>query len=185
MGKQINYYMGYQDFLTIAQKALECGCKILKAVDGKYVQGDSVDFVTEDEKRYYFYLSEAGELCAKILPNGHEMIGGYGASGNVVIEAGYSYINVGNKQITRARLFINTGYYDEQGQWVPRPDCLEKVYNRLMRVAKKLAPYTELVDTYISRREEDYLQEREYKHKEYISNECLLLREEQGYKLSL
>lgn len=183
MGKQINYYMGYEDFLTIAQKALECGCKILKRADGKIVQSEFIDFVTEDEKRYCFYLPEAGELCAKILPNGHEMIGGYTTSGNVVIEADYSFIDAGNKGISKARLWVTSGYYDEQGEWIPRPDCLEKVYNKLVRVVKKAAPYTELTDTYISRREEDYLQEKEYKHKEYISPECLRLRNEQKYRL--
>lgn len=185
MGKQINYYMGYKDFLSIAQKALECGCKILKRVDGKMVQGESGDFVTEAEKRYYFYLPEAGDLYVKTLPNGMESVGGYNSTGNVVIEAAYSYINTDNKRISRARLFVASGYYDELGQWIPRPDCLEKVYNKLVRVVKKVAPYTELTDTLVSRREEDYLQEREYKHKEYVTAECLQLRNEQGYKLGI
>lgn len=185
MGKQINYYMGYQEFQLIVQKALECGCKILKSVDGKMVQGESVDFVTEAEERYYFYLPAAGELCVRTLLNGMETVGGYNASGNVVIEADYSIINQDSKRISRARLYVTSGYYDEQGQWVARQDCLEKVYNKLVRVVKKVAPYTELTDTIISRRTEDYLQEREYKHKEYITAKCLHLRNEQGYKLGL
>lgn len=183
MGKQINYYMGYEDFRLITKKALECGCRIVKSVEGKIVQSTSIDFVTEEEKQYYFYLPEVGELNAKMLPNGHEAIGGYNASGNVVIEAGFSYINTNGKKITRARLFVISGYYDEQGQWIPRPERLEKVYNKLVREVKKVAPYTELTDTYISRRDEDYLQECEYKHKEYVTAECLRLRNELKYRL--
>ena len=180
MGKQINYYMGYEEFLTIAQKALECGCKILKRVDGKILQGDTISFVTMQERNYYFYLPEAGALYTKTRANGHETVGGYDASGNVVIEAGYSNKNTTDKYITRSRLFVISGYYDEQGQWIPRPECLEKVYNKLVRVAKKVAPYTELTDTYSNSRNG---REGEYKHKEYITDEFLKLKLEKGYRL--
>lgn len=183
MGKQINYYADYGSFVTIVQKALESGCKILKNIDGRIEQSDSVGFVTEDEKNYYFYLPEAGRLETKTLANGMEQIGGYNASGNVIIEAGYSFINVNKKKIARARLFVISGYYDEQGQWIARPDCLEKVYNKLVRTVKKVAPYTELKDTYVSRRQEDYGQECEYLHKEYITPVCLELKEKQGFTL--
>lgn len=109
MGKQINYWIGYQDFLPIAQADIA-------------------------------------------------------------------------KTITRARLFVTTGYYKDD-VFIPRPDCLTKVYNRLVRVVKRIAPYTELTDTYISTREPDALQEVEWKHKEYVTPACLELRQQQ-YKLN-
>lgn len=34
MGKQINYWAGYDDFLKIAQAALDCGCIIIKKSKG-------------------------------------------------------------------------------------------------------------------------------------------------------
>ena len=37
-----------------------------------------------------------------------------------------------------------TGRYTDDGDWIPRPDMLTKVYNKLVRVVKKVAPYTEL-----------------------------------------
>ena len=52
MGKQINYYMGYEDFRMITKKALECGCRIVKSVEGQIVQSTSIDFVTDEEKQY-------------------------------------------------------------------------------------------------------------------------------------
>ena len=40
MGKQINYWMGYEDFLQVAQAALDCGCVIIKkSADGKLIYG--------------------------------------------------------------------------------------------------------------------------------------------------
>ena len=52
MGKQINYWLGYEDFLKIAQAALDCGCIIIKKVSGKLVYGQTLDIVTEHEHYY-------------------------------------------------------------------------------------------------------------------------------------
>ena len=87
------------------------------------------------------------------------------------------------KKITRSRLFAISGYYDGNGEYVPRPDCLTKTYNRLVRIAKKVAPYTELTDYIISTRNSSYLQEKEWKHKEYVSPAYLALRTSQKYEL--
>ena len=76
-----------------------------------------------------------------------------------------------------------SGYYDENGEYIQRPECLTKTYQKLVRVLKKIAPYTELTDHIISTRNDDYLQEREWKHKEYISASCLALKVSENYKL--
>ena len=81
------------------------------------------------------------------------------------------------KIIRKARLYCITDYYDENGNLIKRPECVTKTYNSLTRYVKKLAPYTELTDTFISMKDDTYLQEIEYKHKEYITNYCLKLRE--------
>ena len=39
-----------------------------------------------------------------------------------------------------------TGYYDKNKNWIDRPECMKKLYDKLVRAAKKLAPYTEIVD---------------------------------------
>ncbi len=118
--------------------------------------------------------------------NGREQLKrAYCASGNTIIEASYSHThaNCNPKTVFSARLFCISGYYANDGEYIPRPDCLTKVYNALARYVKKLAPYTELTDTYISTRDETYCQEIEYKHKEYITDKCLNLRNNEGYKL--
>ena len=183
MGKQINYWLGYTDFLQIAQAALDCGCVIIKPTPEKLIYGQTLDTVTADQHCYYFYLPEAGALMGQQIPFQNGNLSGYNAIGNTVIEAGFSFIHEEKKKITRSRLFAISGYYDESGEYIPRPDCLTKTYNRLVRVAKKAAPYTELTDYIISTRDSSYLQKKEWKHKEYVSPSYLALRAAQKYEL--
>lgn len=159
MGKQINYWMDYDNFLLVAQKAVDLGCYIIKedAQTGKVIKSKDIEIIKEDRKDYYFYLAEAG----------------------------YSYItNSGKKKtISRARLYCISGYYDESGEYIERPECLTKVYHALARFVKKVAPYTELTDVLISNRDENYGEKYEYKHKEYVTEKCLKMRNEEGYRL--
>ena len=189
MGKQINYWMDYEAFVLVAQKAIDLGCTIIKEdrTTGKVMKSNDISIVVSEERRYYFHLPEAGEVMIETGKGGSEYIDrGYTASGNTLIEAGYSYIinEPKRKCITRARLFCISGYYDSDGEYVPRSDCLTKVYHSLARFVKKVAPYTELTDTAISMHDEDYGTEYEYTHKEYITQACLELKVNEGYKLS-
>lgn len=185
MGKQINYWLGYKDFLKIAQTALDCGCIIIKNASGKLIYEQTLDIVTEHEHNYWFYVPEAGVLSGKTIPfNVDELLQSYSPAGNTVIEAGFSFRNDKSKIISRSRLFVISGYYDEQGGYVSQPECVTKIYNKLVRIAKKVAPFTELTDKYISTKDDTYLQELEWKHKEYITPEYLNLKECNSYKLT-
>lgn len=184
MSKQINYYMDYAAFLRLAEKALELGCEIIRDEHtAEIARGFSAEIVTPECSRYLFHIPEAGEVTF-----GQDMYGkyyansNYSASGISLIEAGYSYIDAGEKRIYSARLYCITGYYDENKVFVSRPDCVTNAYNALARYAKKLAPYTELTDSCISTRDETYLQEIERKCKKYITPHCLNLWNE-GYAL--
>ncbi|MBO4997460.1 MAG: hypothetical protein J6D02_05625 [Lachnospira sp.] len=185
MGKQLNYWMDYDSFVILAKKALELGFVIYRKADenGKLVFGTNIDVVTKDENDYFFYLPDAGEIVISVY-NGREIVSRVGKGSNVIIEAGYSYVNEKHKvkQITRNRIYCTTGYYDNEGVFVERPEVLTKAYNSLARYTKKLAPYTELHDLRISLREDNYGQTFEYIHKEYLTAWCLQKREE-GYKL--
>lgn len=182
MGKQINYYIGYDDFLSLTQKALDSGCEILALEQGRVIRSNHISIVTPDRYNYYFYLPEAGSLEIQIR-NGRESVGGYNTSGNVLIEAGFSRINHSGKTISRARLFSLSGYYEVGGEWVERPACMKKLYDKLARAAKKIAPYTEITDTIFSTRADDYGSIREWTHKEYISPELLELKNNKNYHL--
>ena len=198
MGKQINYWMDYDSFLLLAQKALDLGCRIVKEdLDaGKVTQSNDIGIVTPYGKYkrigYYFHLPEAGEIKVGLY-NGMERIdSGFSATGNAVIEAGYSFIwkepegACGTreiKELRRARIYCITGYYDENGAYIPRPDCLTRVYNALARYVKKLAPCTEFADKRISIKDEDYGKEYEYRHKEYVTGAFLDMVNNEGYVL--
>lgn len=184
MGKQINYWLGYADFLKIAQAALDSGCVIIKRAAGEWIYEQTLAIVTEDEHDYWFYVPEAGALSGRAIPfKGDELLRIYSPAGNTVIKAGFSFLDDKRKTIARSRLFVISGYYDERGEYIPRPACVTKVYHKLARIAKKVAPLTELTDPYTSTRDGAYLQELERKHKEYITPAYLHLRNAYGYKL--
>ena len=183
MGKQINYWLGYEDFLKIAQTALDCGCIIIKKVSGKLIYKCTLDIVTEHEHNYWFYVPEAEGLSVETLPFDDKDIQGYSPVGNTLIEAGFSFRNDKSKTITRSRLFVISGYYDKQGEYISRPERVTKIYNRLVRIAKKVAPLTELTEKYVNTSDNAYLQEVEWKHREYVTPEYLHLKESDNYKL--
>ncbi len=180
MGKQINYYMEYESFIRIAEKALELGCEIIQAEHANQIsRGFSADLVTPDCKSYFFHVPEAGEVTFKKDMYGKSYVNdGYSASGNSLIQADYSCISAEEKRISSARLFCITGYYDENEDFISRPECLTNIYNALVRYAKKISPYTELAEKRISADNETY----EYRHKEYITEYCRNLFNE-GYDL--
>lgn len=175
--------MGFKDFIKVAQFALDLGCVICREENKKIICSNHIDIVTPSVKRYFFYLPEAGELRVR-TENRRKEIGGYNASGNVLIEAGISYVKHDRKTITRGRLFSITGYYDESGNWMGRPECVKKAYDKIARKVKKTAPFTEIAEIITDFSTDDYGQ-TEWKRKEYISPELLELKMRKGYKLSL
>lgn len=143
MGKQINYWMDYDNFLLVAQKAVDLGCTVVKEdlKLGRVVESKDISSITpygtSNYPNYCFHLPEAG---AEVLAvNGKEYLDdGYTTAGNSLIEAGYSSIineptgvagTRRKKEIHRARIYCITGYYDEneiylyQGQTV-LPKCI-------------------------------------------------------------
>ncbi len=199
MGKQINYWMDYDNFLLLARKAIDLGCTIVKEDydSGKVIESSDISIVTSFCEKLpnnccYFHLPEAGDIKTHMV-NGKERLESLlSANGNALIEASYSFIvneptgvcgNRRKKEIRRARIYCITGYYDENGEWIPRPECLTKTYNSLTRYVKKISPYTEIVDVRTSMKDENYGEEYEYRHKEYITKTCLDMRNNEEYKL--
>ncbi len=188
MGKQINYWLEFDGFLLVAQRALELGCTIVREDldknDCKVTESRDIGIVADKNSVcYFFHLPEAGDISIKKYDCGYRLDHNFNECENSVIEADYSRIIADSKEILRARLYLTTGYYDSGGRFIYRPDCIVKVYNSLARYVRKLAPYTELTGSYISIREENYGQRVEYKHKEYVSPYCMKLVEDEGYSL--
>lgn len=198
MGKQLDYWMDYDSFLLVAQKAVDLGCSIVKEDldSGKVTESKDVSIVTPYGKvyrtSYYFHLLEAGDIKINTV-NGKEFLDrGYTASGNAIIETGYSFMvnelagpcrTRKKKELRRARMYCVAGYYDENEEYIPRPECLTKVYDVLSRYVKKVAPRTEIIDVRVSKKHEDYGKEYEYRDKVYITKVCLDMVQNEGYKL--
>lgn len=198
MGKQLEYWMDYDSFLLIAQKAIDLGCTIVKEDSElkKVIENKDMSVVTPPYEnycntRYYFHLSEAGNIMTHIV-NGIERLDFSSETQKSVIEAAYSFIineptgvcgNRRRKEIRRARIYCTTGYYDKNEEYIPRPECLTKVYNALVRYVKRVAPYTEIIDVRVSNRHEDYGKKYEHRDKVYITKTCLELVNNEGYKL--
>ena len=176
MGKQINYWMDYDSFCELSKSALTLGCIIVKSDmnTGKVVQSTDISIVTKDCFNYYFYLPSAGPLKIKKYEECEMVDRLFNETGNAVIEAGYSRIWDDKKRVDRNRLYLTTGYYNENDEFVYRPDSIVDVYNKLARKVKKLAPYTELIDIHNG---------KEWIHKEYVSKYCLNLRDKDNYSL--
>ena len=137
MGRQINYYMNYESFLQVAQAAMDAGCFILKAGHTDTVQEPSSDIsvVTPEWSNYYFYLPELSELNYKTDIYGKYYLDhSYNAMGLAVIEAGFS-----KHPDDRARIYVMSGFYDENDTWIARSEKITKVYNKLARKVRKVA----------------------------------------------
>lgn len=66
MGKQINYYMGYEDFLSVAQAALDSDCIIYRrsSENGRFelISGTTLDTIKPNCDRYYFHNPAIGNF---------------------------------------------------------------------------------------------------------------------------
>lgn len=146
MGKQINYYMEYDAFLSISKCAIDLGCLIVTEdiETGKIISSSDISIVTQDTIRYYFYIPKAGPLKTEVRADGSEWVNTcYNETGNAIIEADYCRFDLNEGFIGRGRLFSQTGYYDQNGEFISRPKIVDDIYKQLVKKVKKAAPYTE------------------------------------------
>ena len=163
MGRQITYYMERESFLVLAQAALDEGLLIFKNEYAEKPQEPCRDLsVIDDCTQYYFYLPEIAPLTYAHTDYGYHVKSYSYPSCLAIIEAGYSKKT---DVIHESRIYVSTGDYN-CGEWIPRPEKITKIYNKLVRKVKKLAPYTELV--FRGEGGEELPSGR----KEYISPEC-------------
>lgn len=80
MGKQINYWMDYNNFLLLAQKAIDLGCTIVKEDfdSGKVIESSDISIIASfcenlPNNCCYFHLPEAGEIKTHMI-NGKERL---------------------------------------------------------------------------------------------------------------
>ena len=176
--------MGYADFLLLAQAALDCGCTIFQTrfADEMWhiTQGDTTDFVSADQCRYYFADPAADKIEIEQCSYGARFSG---RSALYLIEAGYSepFIPKGctAKEMTRSRLYVPTSVTDGNGSRLERPESVIKLYQKLARTVKRIAPLTEFMHYAVNPMYEGILM----KGKAYISPYCLSLLTHETIKL--
>lgn len=180
---QINFWMEYDAFVQVAQAAVSYGCVLIKkTADGKHISGTDISIVSKDAQSYYFYVPEAGAFPVETI-HGYEFIA-HGASALTVISADYSIVMEGGKEITRGRLYASPEEFGEN-DYISRPDCVTNIYRKLVELVKKLAPYTEFTGSYISTKEPEFLQEKAWARREFISPQILQQKVKGNYALSL
>lgn len=163
MGKQITYYMERESFLVLAQAALDEGLLILKNGYTEEPQEPCADLSAIDDcTEYYFYLPEIAPLTHTHTAYGYYVNSFSYPSCLAIIEAGYSKKA---SSIKESRIYVQTGTYNDD-EWIPRPEKITKIYNKLVRKVKKLAPYKELV--FYDEDGEDFWPGK----KEYLSPTC-------------
>ncbi len=140
MGKQLNYYMGYDEFITAAQAASDNGCTIISRAYGNKSwnirRGTPVDIVSDHQRDYFFVTDDADNDI-------FDEINGCYISEKTrlnVIEAGFSITDSKKRLIVKNRLYLASGVYDTTGSFVKCSDKNVKVYDKLARIARKLAP---------------------------------------------
>lgn len=180
MGKQINYYMGYKEFLSVAQAALNCGCIIYRRSleNGKWklISGTTLDTIKPNCCRYYFHSPAIGNFDIDLISEKQYVP--FDSLLNA-IEAGFSIPNEEKHFVASSRLYVITGRYEDDGNWVSRPDMLTKVYNKLVRVVKKIAPYTEVEHFVVNPMYEG----KKFKSKKYITSDYYDLVQNKDYIL--
>ena len=141
MGKQLNYIMDYEGFKKLSQYALELGCLILykNSTEKPSLPNADLSVVDPDTTSYYFYIPELypshkinhGINCYGRYYLNDDLSGPFSLS---LIEASFS-----RNDKEKARIYVTTGFYDEYGIWIARPELLTKTYEKLARRARKLA----------------------------------------------
>jgi len=141
LGKQINYAMDYESFVKLAQKALDLGCTIIRArADEPQRPCSDLSVLNPSCLDYYFCTPNHTSIQYKRMRDGSYCVDYDFAASISLIEAGYAAVH-DDKRIGGNRLYIATGYYDSNDQWIPRSEEMSRIYDTLARFAGKLAPY--------------------------------------------
>ena len=141
MGKQLNYVMDFESFKKLSQYALELGCLILYKdhTEKPSLPTSDLSIVIPQYNSYYFYIPEL--YPSNKITHGINCYGRYYLKDDLfctfslsLIEASFSRNNT-----EQERIYVTTGYYDENENWIARPELLTKTYEKIARRARKLA----------------------------------------------
>ena len=133
MGKQLNYIMDYDSFIKLSQYALDLGCLIIYRNQSRTpsLPSTNLSVIVPDNTSYYFYIPEL--YPPDKITHGINCYGNYylwdthsGPFSLSLIEASFS-----QNDTDQARVYVTTGYYDENENWIARPELLTKTYEKV------------------------------------------------------
>ncbi|MDO5151300.1 MAG: hypothetical protein Q4D76_18215 [Oscillospiraceae bacterium] len=168
MGKQINFFIDRETeerFLIYIRKN---GVAIFEGNNNnpQVVDELPVPFSGKGCFKIYLYKTNNGDLKLKKLSTGRECIDSIESP---VIEFSRTIIREDTKEVTKGRLWVETKYYNDNGELVIKNGMLEEWYKDLCKWIKKNAPRIEVSNNGKN-------------HNVYITKQVLQLLE-QGYKL--
>ncbi len=183
MGKQINYYMDYESFLKVVQIALDEGCMLLHTDHTPKPQKPTTDIeMTKEHTSFKLYLPELAELkYAQDMYGNYYIDDIFNELWIAQIEIGYSQKYDQLMRVNRSRIYIPTGFDDKNGIWIARSERLTKVYDKLARAVRKLAPSTTIEFDYVAKKDGRYSDPQRSQRKVYATPQCLEWRA-QGYE---
>lgn len=137
MGRQIEYYMELDSYKLLVKKAFDLGLKVLVKEQNRFKIYNDFEEINFSRNEMYFFLEEAGPVI--ITQNRY-----IDSSRSPLVETGFSFINEKKKEISKSRIWVSTGFWNNSEEFMYRNEILDKKYSALMRYIKKLAPYTEV-----------------------------------------
>lgn len=153
-------------FTELAQTAIESGCLILRQNGNKIVSSQDTSIITASCQKYYFYLPEAGNINEE-LP-----LGCFNSNGSMVIEANYSTRDK-EDALHHAGLYLMTTVPSEDGGSIETPECMVKLYKKLVKKMKMLTKFVPVPAERMSNRMTYYADPSDRSHKLYLTPKLL------------
>lgn len=166
MGRQINFYMSHdvqERFIDFLNE------KEFTFVD--YNASIINDILDDSRKSIYLYKQDYGDICMNPYHKVH-----IDPLKTPIIQYRKTIIKEEQRKVLMGRLWIETKYYNEDGELINKGESVLKDYQMLVRWVKKNVPYQEI------KKMNHYL--KEYYIKEYINDELRKLQE-RGYEFTI
>lgn len=158
MGKQINFYMDKESEDKFLMYIKENGVLIFEGNNDRPLIIDKLPAPFSEKGWFKVYLyNNAGDIKYQKLSNGRVIID---CMESPVIEFSRTVVREDSKEISKGRLWVETKYYNNDGDLIIKDNMIDECYKSLSKWIKKNVPRTEFV-----------IKEKVYK--EYISESFL------------
>jgi len=143
MGKQIYFYMDKESEDKFLMYIKENGVLIFEGNNDRPLIIDKLPAPFSGKGWFKVYLyNNAGDLKYQKLSNGRVIID---CMESPVIEFSRTVVREDSKEILKGRLWVETKYYNKNGELIIKDNMIDEWYKKLIKWIKKNVPITELV----------------------------------------